>query len=140
MTNHDNTAALTPKTLREFGLLTGALIIVLVGGLLPWLWERDILEWQKITAPVGGTLILWALAHPASLAYVYKPWMYLAEKIGWFNTRVIMALLFYVVIFPIGAIMRLAGKDPMARKFETAAASYRKLKAPQPKDHMETPF
>lgn len=131
---------LTPKALREFGLVTGALIILLVGGLLPWLWERDILQWQKITAPLGGTLILWALAHPASLAIIYKPWMYLAEKLGWFNTRVIMALLFFVIIFPIGAIMRLLGKDPMARQFESAATSYRKVKQPQSKDHMETPF
>lgn len=133
-------ASLTPKALRDFGLVTGALIIVLIGGLLPWIWDRNILEWQEITAPIGGTLILWALVHPASLNYVYKPWMFLAEKIGWFNTRVIMALLFYVIIFPMGIMMRLVGKDPMARKFEKAAMSYRKVKDPQTKDHMETPF
>lgn len=136
---HD-TPQMTPKALRDFGLVTGALIIVLIGGLLPWIWDRNILEWQKITGPIGGTLILWALAHPTSLIYVYKPWMFLAEKIGWVNTRLIMLLLFYVLIFPMGLMMRLFGKDPMARKFEKTAASYRKLKSPQTKDHMETPF
>jgi len=136
---HD-TQIMTPKALRDFGLVTGALIIILIGGLIPWIWNKNILEWQKITGPIGGTLILWALAHPASLIYVYKPWMFLAEKIGWFNTRLIMLLLFYLLIFPMGLLMRLFGKDPMARKFEKAADSYRKLKAPQTKDHMETPF
>ncbi len=135
-----NSPAMTPKGLRDFGLVTGALIILLIGGLLPWIWDKSIFEWQKITGPIGGTLILWALVHPNSLNLVYKPWMFLAEKIGWVNTRLIMMLLFYVIIFPIGAIMRLLGKDPMRRKFETSAASYRIPKQPQTKDHMETPF
>jgi len=136
---HD-TSQMTPKALRDFGLVTGALIILLIGGLIPWIWDKNILEWQKVTAPIGGTLILWALVDSSSLVYVYKPWMFLAEKIGWFNTRLIMLLLFYVMIFPTGLLMRLFGKDPMARKFEKTALSYRKLKAPQTKDHMETPF
>lgn len=132
--------SLTPKALRDFGLVTGGLIIVLIGGLVPWIWDKNILEWQKVTAPIGGVLMAWALAHPASLNYVYKPWMSLAEKIGWVNTRLIMLLLFYVIIFPMGLMMRLVGKDPMARKFEQATPSYRKIKNPQSKDHMETPF
>jgi len=136
---HDHTP-MTPKALRDFGLVTGALIIFLIGGLIPWIWDKNILEWQKITGPIGGGLMIWALLHPPSLIHVYKPWMFLTEKIGWFNTRLIMLLLFYIMIFPTGLLMRLFGKDPMARKFEKTAVSYRRLKAPQTKDHMETPF
>jgi hypothetical protein len=131
---------MTTSELRKFGLVTGALIIILVGGLLPWIWERSILEWQKTTAPLGGSLIIWALAHPASLSYVYKPWMYVAEKIGWINTRIILCLLFYVIIMPIGMIMRLGGHDPMHRRFSNELASYRVGREPQSKDHMETPY
>lgn len=139
-TAHHTNMEMTPKQLRDFGVITGALIILLIGGLVPWIWDKNILEWQKITGPIGGTLIVWGLLHPASLIFIYKPWMRLAEKIGWVNTRLIMLLLFYMLIFPMGLMMRLVGKDPMARKFEKAAASYRKLKSPQSKDHMETPF
>lgn len=126
--------------LRKFGWVTGLLIILFIGVLLPWLADKSILAWQEITLPIGAVLILWSFIHPASLTHVYKPWMYLAEKIGWVNTRIIMALLFYVIIMPIGVVMRLFGHDPMARKFETQMQSYRITKAPQPKDHMETPY
>jgi hypothetical protein len=140
---HDNKApshTMSTAELRKFGLVTGALIILLIGGLLPWLGHKNILAWQEITAPIGSVLILWALVHPASLSYVYTPWMYVAEKIGWVNTRIIMAVLFYVIIMPLGIMMRLFGSDPMARKFDAQAQSYRINKTPQPKDHMETPY
>jgi len=136
---HDNKPLSTPE-LRKFGLVTGALIIVFIGGFLPWLGDKSILSWQEVTLPIGSVLILWALAHPASLIYVYKPWMFIAEKIGWVNTRIIMAIFFYVIIMPIGFMMRLSGKDPMARKFEARTQSYRITKESQPKEHMETPY
>ena len=136
---HDNKPLTIPE-LRKFGLVTGALIIGFIGGLLPWLGDKDILAWQKITLPVGGILILWALIHAESLIWVHKPWMFIAEKIGWVNTRIIMAIFFYMILMPIGMIMRMAGKDPMARTLEAQAQSYRIKKAPQPKDHMETPY
>jgi hypothetical protein len=135
-----NNKPMSIKELRKFGLVTGALIIVFIGAFLPWLGHKNILDWQKITLPLGSVLMVWALVHPASLNYVYKPWMYVADKIGWVNTRIIMAVLFYVIIMPLGIIMRLFGKDPMARKFETQATSYRITKEPQPKNHMETPY
>ena len=37
---------------------------------------------------------------------------------------VIMALLFYGTILPIGLLMRLTGKDPLRRKLDKNAASY----------------
>ena len=137
-TSHSHT--MSAAELRKFGWVTGLLVILFVGVLLPWLADKNILSWQKITLPIGSVLIAWAFAHPGSLIYVYKPWMAFADKIGWVNTRIIMAILFYVIIMPIGVIMRLFGKDPMARKFETQAQSYRITKEPQPKDHMETPY
>ena len=136
---HD-TKPLTTQELRKFGWVTGALIICFIGGLLPWWGHKDILSWQKITLPIGSVLILWSLVHPDSLVWVHKPWMFVAEKIGWVNTRLIMTIFFYVIIMPIGVIMRLAGKDPMTRQFETQQASYRIKKEPQPKEHMETPY
>lgn len=131
---------MTASELRQFGLVTGALIIILIGGLLPWIWDRNILEWQEITAPIGGSLIIWALVHPGSLSFIYKPWMFIAEKIGWLNTRIILLLLFYVIILPIGLLMRLSGHDPMSRKFSADMTSYRVGCNPQSKDHMETPY
>jgi len=135
-----DTQAMTTIELRKFGLVTGALIIFFIGGFLPWLGHKDILSWQKITLPLGGVLILWALIHAESLVWVHKPWMFIAEKIGWVNTRIILAIFFYVILMPVGMMMRMAGKDPMARRFDAQIKSYRIVKEPQLKEHMETPY
>jgi len=131
---------LDKQYLRKFGVVTGILVILLIGGLVPWIWDKSILEWQKVTGPIGGVLILWGLVHPTSLIWVYKPWMAFAEKVGWVNTRIIMLLMFYVLFLPIGLVMKLFGHDPMARKFKADQETYRIVKEPQTKDHMETPY
>ncbi|HQQ75530.1 MAG TPA: SxtJ family membrane protein, partial [Pseudomonadales bacterium] len=117
------TKDMTPAELRKFGLITGAIIILFIGGFLPWWWDRNIWHWQQVTLPLGGVLIAWALAHPASMIYFYKPWMKLAEGLGFINTRIILFIVFYGLFLPMGVVMRLFGKDPMQRKMETAAGS-----------------
>ena len=37
--------------------------------------------------------------------------------IGWVVTHVVMALIFYLVVTPLGVIMRLCGRDPMERRW-----------------------
>jgi hypothetical protein len=51
-----------------------------------------------------------------------------------------MGLVYCLVITPVAFIMRIAGKDPMARRFDTSAKSYRILSKKAPKDQMERPF
>ena len=131
---------MTPDELRKFGLVTGAIIILFIGGFLPWWWHKDILSWQTVTLPLGGFLIGWALLHPASLIYFYKPWMKLAEGLGFINTRIILLIVFYLLFFPIGLLMRLTGKDPMQRQFLPGVDSYRATRENPSKDHMEHPF
>jgi len=131
---------LTPAELRKFGLVTGAIIILFIGGFVPWWWDANILAWQRYTLSIGGTLILWAIAHPASMIYFYKPWMKFAMVLGAINTRIILFIVFFALFFPMGVIMRLFGKDPMHRKIDTGATSYRITRENPAKDHMETPY
>lgn len=126
--------------LRRFGLVTGAMIILFFGLLLPWLGHKDILHWFQIAGPVGAVLIAWAMLHPASLSVIHRPWMAIAEKIGWFNSRIILLVLFYVILTPIGFIMRLSGKDPLSRTLDRQEQSYRIRTEPRPKEQMERPF
>jgi hypothetical protein len=137
---HANTTDMTPAELRKFGLVTGAIIILFIGGFIPWFWDANILAWQKVTLPLGGSLIAWALAHPASMVYFYKPWMKLAEGLGYINTRIILFILFYGMFLPMGVTMRLFGKDPMQRKIDTTLNSYRITRDNPSRDHMEKPY
>jgi hypothetical protein len=60
--------------------------------------------------------------------------------LGWVNTRIILGVLFYVKILPMGLIMRLCGIDPMARKHDKSASSYRIKSMSVAKERLEKPF
>ena len=123
--------------LRKFGLVTGTIVAVLFGGILPWLFVYQWPIWPWI---VTGLLWICSLAIPDILFLVYKPWLKFGHIAGWINTRIILGLMFYLVFFPAGIIMRALGNDPMARKLDGSAKSYRIVSAPIEKDHNERPY
>ena len=53
---------------------------------------------------------------PTVLRPVFKLWMKLAHAVGWFNTQVLLTIVFILIIIPTGLIMKLLRKDPMKRK------------------------
>ncbi len=123
--------------LRKFGLVTGAIVSALFGLLLPWIFDYSWPLWPWIVAGISG---LWGLVHPDSLFVIYRYWLKFGHVAGWINTRIILAIMFYLVFFPAGILMRLLGKDPMARKLNSTANSYRITSEPVEKDHIERPY
>jgi hypothetical protein len=125
------------KALREFGLVTGAIVIGLFGLLFPWLLGRTLPYWPWI---VGAILSGWALVLPGSLSPVYRGWMALGHALGWVNTRIILAVVFYLVFLPAGLVMKLLGKDPLHRALDKSSTTYRVPQAQPKKDHVERPY
>ena len=125
------------KELRNFGFITGGLTPVFFGLLLPWLFGHNFPRWPWIVAVV---LVAWALVLPMSLKPVYRVWMTIGLCLGWINTRIILSIMFYLIILPVGAVMRLAGKDPMARSINREQKSYRVTSVVPDKKHVEKPY
>ncbi len=50
--------------------------------------------------------------------------MTFAVVLGWFMTRFILSLLFYVIITPIGVVLRIFGKDFLEIKKQSVQGSY----------------
>jgi hypothetical protein len=125
------------RELRNFGLLAGALFIVLLGVLVPWLRGHSYPRWPWI---VGGVLIVVGAVYPKALRYPFAIWSAAGKLLGWINSRIVLGLLFYVVVTPMGLVMRLTGRDPMARKFEPQAQSYRVASRRAPARGLERPF
>ena len=48
----------------------------------------------------------------------------IAHALGWFNTRLILTVMFYLLFTPIGLVLRLLGKDLLNRKIEPNAETY----------------
>jgi hypothetical protein len=127
---------LDAKGLREFGLTTGGIVAVLFGLFFPWLLERPIPRWPWVIAAVLGA---WALAAPASLRGFYRGWMKLGLLLGKISTPVIMGVVFYLLVTPMGLVRRLLGKDSLARGFEMKP-SYRVPSHKAPAKNLEKPF
>ena len=111
-----------PRELRQFGITTGVIVVALFAGFFPWLLERPIPAWPLV---MGGVLIVWGLLLPASLGPVYRGWMKFGTVMSRITTPVLMTAIFVVVIVPVALVLRLLKKDPMRRKFDRDASSYR---------------
>jgi hypothetical protein len=55
---------------------------------------------------------------------LYVVWMALAMPIGWAVSHLILLAVFYLVITPIGLVMRACGYDPLERRFDRTAKTY----------------
>lgn len=125
------------RQLRNFGLTTGSIVVLLFGLLLPWLLSHAWPRWPWILAGVLGGL---GLVAPMLLAPVYTVWMKFGQVMGAINTRIILGLFFYLIVTPIGLAMRLFRWDPLRRRMTATETSHRVPSRAKPKQHMEKPF
>lgn len=125
-----------PSQLRSFGLLTSAIVAVLFGLLLPWLFDYAWPSWPWILAALLAGL---GLIAPRLLAPIHRGWMKFGHIMGFINSRLILGLMFYLMITPTGAFMRLFGWDPMRRRLGVGT-SYRVPSRDRPVKHMERPY
>jgi hypothetical protein len=97
---------------RQFGGVVGGVFLCL--GL--WTIWRE--SWpsaiSQTTAGLGLVLLILGLAVPRALVYPRRAWMALAEALGFVSTRVILGAVFFLIMTPLGFIMRRAGWDPLA--------------------------
>lgn len=109
-------ARLTPAEGRKFGLTVGIAFGVL-GGIAFW---RHHPTSSTVLWSLGGALILGGLVFPTAMGPVQRAWMGLAHAISRVTTPIIMGLLYYVVITPIGLVMRLVGHRPLVHQGKTS--------------------
>jgi len=61
---------------------------------------------------------------PRFLRAIYRAWMWLVYPIGWLVSHLAMAILFYLVVTPIGLGLRCIGRRPLALAFDRSRPSY----------------
>lgn len=128
----------TIKDLRQFGIVLG-LILGVFGGIhllkghvsaYPWFFGA------------GSISLVLGIFTPRFLGFPFIIFTKVAHAIGWFNTRVILIVVYFGILTPISLIMRLFGKDPLNRNVNENSKSYwiKKDKVIECKENLEKQF
>jgi hypothetical protein len=109
----------TKKDLRKFGITVGGVLAAIA--VLLFYFEKTSAIYFAV---IGGLLILFGALFPKILKPLNKIWMSLAIVLGFFMSRVILTVLFYLVLTPIALLAKLVGKKFMILKYDKSVKTY----------------
>ncbi len=104
---------------RSFGFVFA--LAFAIAALLPFLHERPIRWWALAVSAafLAVSLLRASLLHPLN-----HLWMKLALLLNRIMTPVITGIIFFLVVTPMGVLLRWSGKDPLRLRPDPAAESY----------------
>lgn len=110
------------KAIRGF-LLVLTLIPLGLAGIRIW-WHDGMIDLlDQVLVSVAAVVLISRLYLPF-IQVEYKTWMSIALLLGFLMSTVILSLIFYLVITPVGVVMRLTGHDPLIKSFRKGESSY----------------
>lgn len=104
-------ARLSRAEARRFGFTVGAAFLVLAAVA----WWRGHARVAMGLAVLGGLLVAAGAIVPDALPPVHRVWMRGAERLSRLTTPVILGFIYFVVITPIGLVLRALGRDPLTK-------------------------
>ena len=104
---------------RNFGLLF--FIVFLIIGLLPLLSYESLRTWSIILSLLFLSL---ALFKSILLSPLNKLWFKFGMALGSIIAPIVMCFVFFIVITPIGLLLRVLGKDLLNKKFNNKINTY----------------
>jgi hypothetical protein len=124
----------TTRDLRQFGIVFGSAFGIVFGAVIPLIRRGHLVTW-----PWAVTIffVLLALAVPEALRGFRSLWMKFGERLGAVQSKIVLTIVYYTVVTPLGWIRRLSGKP---RRFDPDAATYRVPATPRAPRTLERPF
>ena len=105
--------------LRKFGITIGVILLI-IAGFLFWSGKESL----QILFTFGAVLLILGFTIPVILKPIYWVWMIFATILGWIMTRIILSLVFYIIITPIGLTSRFFGKQFLQLRWDKSKGSY----------------
>lgn len=109
------------RDLKWFGLLLLAFFGLLAAMAL---WRFEAPETARILLAVGAALSAVYYTVPPLRRWIFLAWMFAAFPIGWTISHVLLFVVYFGVLTPVGLVLRAVGKDPLERAFDRDAPSY----------------
>ncbi len=106
------------KDIKSFGITIGVILFIISAFLMYYNKEA-----YQLIAIIASIFVLLGVILPILLKPIYFVWMIFAAILGWVMTRVILSVVFYLIITPIGLITKLIGEDFLSLR-EVESDSY----------------
>ena len=107
------------EVVKKTGISVGVVLILI--SLLLWYLGKASFVYFSIT---GGLFVILALISIPVLRPFHKLWMMLALLMGFVMSRVILTMLYYFVLTPIGLLAKIVGKKFMPLGFDKKVVTY----------------
>ncbi|MFZ1519361.1 MAG: hypothetical protein WAU11_11330 [Ignavibacteriaceae bacterium] len=107
------------EAVKKTGISVGVVLILI--SLLLWYLGKASFVYFSIT---GGLFVILALIAIPILRPFHKLWMMLALLMGFVMSRVILTILYYIVLTPIGLLAKIVGKKFMPLGLDKNASTY----------------
>ncbi|MDQ2666805.1 MAG: SxtJ family membrane protein [Gemmatimonadota bacterium] len=102
-------ARLTTKEGRDFAFSVGGAFTLLSGVAF---WRHHPVSW-RVFASLAAALFMAGALVPRSLGPVSRAWMGFAHVLSKITTPIFMAVIYFVILTPMGLVMRLFGRNAM---------------------------
>lgn len=119
-----------PGSNRTFGLFFAGLFALAAAY---GLWKGY--AWAWLAGALAAALAIAGALAPRVLARANRAWFGLGMLLARIVNPLVIGIMFFLVITPIGLLMRAAGKRPLSLRFDAASPSYwieRKPRGPAP--------
>jgi len=98
---------------RTFGLIVGGVFVALASW---WLFRGKFQAGAPWVLSIGAFLVVAGLVFPRLLVLPNRLWMGLAEVLSFVMTRLILAIVFFLIVTPMGLFRRVSGGDSLNRR------------------------
>jgi Saxitoxin biosynthesis operon protein SxtJ len=116
---------------RGFGLVVGGVFVALASW---WLFRGKFQAVAPWVLAIGALMVVSGLIFPRLLVLPNRFWMTLAEVLSFRMTRLILAIVFFLLVTPLGLFRRASGGDSLNRRAERSD-SYWKAYGARQADH-----
>lgn len=125
------------KELRKFGFALSTVVFVM--GIIFSFKYKSIYIWPFLLSAV---FFMTSIIFPPCLKPIHWILMRISFAIGWVNTKILLFVIFYLIVTPLGLIMRLFGKDLLNQRIDRRSSSYwiKREETPFDKSHYERLF
>ena len=128
----------TRRELRNFCLV----MAVGLGLFTLFAWYKGYSTPTRVLGSCAGLFLIAGITYPGLTRPIFAVWMILARILGYVNTHILLAIVFYTLFTVTGSVMRIFGRDPMDRALQEDRDSYwqRRDRPLLPSDHFERQF